>query len=378
MTKKTEIISVFNNKGGVGKTTLTFHFAHALAEMGHKVLAVDLDPQCNLSMFALSVDQIKEIWDEEDKFIENPGFEAQRKIIEKREFDKICRNPRTFHFLLKPTEEGTGQLSHLPPPIELKNNLHLIPGRLTLHMFEEILARRWSDTFLGNPLAIRTIGEIRRLLIKYAFEYGYDYIIVDTSPSLGQLNKIILTTVDSFLVPCAPDLFSSYGIKNIGNSLNRWLNEMKILYGVVSPNQRSDLPINFISFLGYVVYNARKKEGSSKWNMAIAHYQYAKEIPNVIEGFIPKTLSLGLESMLSNPLGELSIMHTHNTYPSHAQKYHVPIWELPELNASNKLDSEDITTITTNKTRYLETLPKYKDFSSDVLERISKLKRNPI
>jgi len=201
---------------------------------------------------------------------------------------------------------------------------------------------------------------------------------VDTSPSLGQLNKIILTTVDSFLVPCAPDLFSSYGIKNIGNSLNRWLNEMKILYGVVSPNQRSDLPINFISFLGYVVYNARKKEGSSKWNMAIAHYQHAKEIPNVIEEFIPKTLSLGLESMLSNPLGELSIMHTHNTYPSHAQKYHVPIWELPELNASNKLDSEDITTITTNKNRYLETLPKYKDFSSDVLERISKLKRNPI
>ncbi|MFX0588394.1 ParA family protein, partial [Glaesserella parasuis] len=40
-----KLLSVFNNKGGVGKTTLSFHLAHALAELGHKVLAVDLDPR---------------------------------------------------------------------------------------------------------------------------------------------------------------------------------------------------------------------------------------------------------------------------------------------------------------------------------------------
>jgi cellulose biosynthesis protein BcsQ len=51
-----EIISIFNNKGGVGKTTLTFHLAHALSELGHKVLAIDLDPQCNLSIYSLSVE----------------------------------------------------------------------------------------------------------------------------------------------------------------------------------------------------------------------------------------------------------------------------------------------------------------------------------
>jgi cellulose biosynthesis protein BcsQ len=45
-----KIISVFNNKGGVGKTTLTFHLAHALADLGKRVLLIDLDTQCNLSM----------------------------------------------------------------------------------------------------------------------------------------------------------------------------------------------------------------------------------------------------------------------------------------------------------------------------------------
>jgi cellulose biosynthesis protein BcsQ len=41
------IISLFNNKGGVGKSTLAFHLSNILAEMGHKTLIIDLDPQCN-------------------------------------------------------------------------------------------------------------------------------------------------------------------------------------------------------------------------------------------------------------------------------------------------------------------------------------------
>ena len=45
-----KIISLFNNKGGVGKSTLGFHLGYALSEMGIKTLMVDLDPQCNLTI----------------------------------------------------------------------------------------------------------------------------------------------------------------------------------------------------------------------------------------------------------------------------------------------------------------------------------------
>jgi hypothetical protein len=66
-------ISVFNNKGGVGKTTLTFHVAHALSEMGHKVLIIDADPQCNLTIYSLDQEYIHSIWETEDPFIDAMG-----------------------------------------------------------------------------------------------------------------------------------------------------------------------------------------------------------------------------------------------------------------------------------------------------------------
>lgn len=66
-----KIISLFNNKGGVGKSTLGFHLGCVLGEMGKKVLFVDLDPQCNLTISALYEEYLEEIWSEEDAYIED-------------------------------------------------------------------------------------------------------------------------------------------------------------------------------------------------------------------------------------------------------------------------------------------------------------------
>jgi cellulose biosynthesis protein BcsQ len=372
----TEIITVFNNKGGVGKTTLTFHLAHALAELGHRVLAVDLDPQCNLSIFSLPAEKIQEIWEAENPFIDEPGFEAERKKFTPKKFEAFCRKPRTIHFALKPTEEGTGVLEHLPPPVQLATNLDLVPGRLTLHMFEEALARRWSEAFVGQPLALRTLSEIRRLLLQYATEHNYDYVIVDTSPSLGQLNKTILTTVDAFLIPCAPDLFSLYGIRNIGNSLSRWTAELKTLYQLIPATRRPSLPSKFVGFLGYTIYNAKKREGSTPWDIAIAHYNYAKQIPPTVSEQLPPALSEGIDSQtLSAPIGETAVMHTHNTYPALAQKYHCPIWTLP---SHTHLDENDKSTIMLNKKRYIATRQAYRRFAKSMIARTKALKLQPL
>jgi len=116
--------------------------AHALAEMGHKVLLVDLDPQCNLTIYCIPEEQIQNIWDAEVSYIDEPGFGDTKKSVSPKVFKNLCSQPRTIHFLLKPTEEGTGELENLPPPHHLATNLDLIPGRLTMHMFEEMVARR--------------------------------------------------------------------------------------------------------------------------------------------------------------------------------------------------------------------------------------------
>lgn len=364
-----KIISIFNNKGGVGKTTLTFHLAHALAEMGRKVLLVDLDPQCNLTIYCMSVETIQEAWDAEVSYIDEPGFGDTRKNASARDFKALCSRPRTMHFLLKPAEEGTGELDSLPPPYRLAQNLDLLPGRLTLHMFEEMVARRWSEAFVGQPLALRTLSEIRRLIHEYANLYDYDIAVIDTSPSLGPLNKVILSTVDAFLIPCAPDLFSLYGVRNIGNSLTRWQTELRTLYTLIAPNRRPYLPKDFVRFLGYTIYNAKLRTGSSKWNMAIAHYNYAKQIPDVISDHIPNELSGAIaKKLLKQPIGDTSVMHTHNTFPAHAQKYHCPMWLLP---GRSGLDPADETTIRPNAQRYLDTKLAYQTFATAVLDRLN-------
>src|SRR5471032_2876639 len=57
-----QIISIFNNKGGVGKTTYIYHIAHLLERAGQTVLLVDLDSQCNLSSYCLSDQELERSW----------------------------------------------------------------------------------------------------------------------------------------------------------------------------------------------------------------------------------------------------------------------------------------------------------------------------
>ncbi len=55
------VLTFFNNKGGVGKTSLVFHLAWMLSAMGRRVVAVDLDPQANLTSAFLSEDELEEL-----------------------------------------------------------------------------------------------------------------------------------------------------------------------------------------------------------------------------------------------------------------------------------------------------------------------------
>ena len=148
-------ISVFNNKGGVGKTTLTFHLAHALAELGHRTLLIDLDPQCNLTIYGMGEDSLHDIWKVEDDFVSD--FKAAQEKLTQEEFAQLIAETRSIHFLLKPVEDGVADLPSLPPPCALANNLDLIPGRLTMHLFEDAISRRWSEVYQGEPLALRTV-----------------------------------------------------------------------------------------------------------------------------------------------------------------------------------------------------------------------------
>lgn len=229
-----KIISLFNNKGGVGKSTLAFHIGYTLAEMGHRTLFIDLDPQCNLTICCMNEERLHRIWEEEDPFIDD--FEDA--FVKNPD---ITNTPRSIHFLLKPAEDGLSDLKNTPPVLNLDKNLDLIPGRLSVHKYENKIAERWNGAYQGDNLSIRTITNIRNICENYTELNGYEYIIIDTSPSLGILNKVIISIVDGFIIPAQPDMFSLYGIRNIGNSLDIWQKDFNTIYTLISSDKRRKL-----------------------------------------------------------------------------------------------------------------------------------------
>jgi len=365
-------ICIFNNKGGVGKTTLTYHLAHILAEMGKKVLMIDLDSQSNLSLFCLPEEELGKIWLKEDDVIDNGIDSVKRKMKQPDEFGKLLQETRTIHFILKTVEEGISDFETLPPPAHLVENLDLIPGRLTLFMYENRISERWSGMFLGEALSIRTVTRIRQLTELYTKEYKYDFVIIDTSPSLGVLNKVIISTVDGFIIPCLPDLFSLYGIKNIGSALTKWKREFNVCYSILLEDKREEFPKKFVRFLGYTIYNAKKRADKPEQSyLARAHYNYAEQIPKYISDFVDKEVREHLSAeMLKTSIGQDKILHTHNTLPNMAQKYHQPMWKLPDY---PRLEPKDKSTISGNREFYEETKEKYRAFAEDFLKRVKTL-----
>lgn len=375
-----KIISLFNNKGGVGKSTLAFHLGCALSEMGHKTLFVDLDPQCNLTIYGMFEEILHSIWEEEDLFIDDYEHAL-------RQNSNIFQNCRSIHFLLKPVEDGVGELDTLPPVYPLSPNLDLIPGRLSIHKYENKIAERWNGMYQGDNLSIRTITNIRNICQKYAEQNHYEYVIIDTSPSLGILNKVIISTVDGFIIPAQPDMFSLYGIRNIGNSLEVWQKDFNTIYTLISEDKRNKFPSEFVQFLGYTIYNAKKytkdRDDANPYGLAQAHYQYVNRIPETIRTFIKESNRTKLtEDQIKKPIGENAVIHTHNTFPAMAQALKCSIWNVPDKYAELKRSDPDyIRFLEDNGFKYnqgnnglMKALQKnYHSFVDDFLSRIQGL-----
>ena len=331
---------------------------------GKKVLMIDLDPQCNLTILSMKEEKIKKIWDDEEDFI-NDFKNAQKN---KENLNKYLKEEHSIHFILKPLEDGTGDIL-VSQPVNLMNNLDIIPGRLSLQFFESLISQRWSEAFTGNALSARIIASITQICKEYTYTYKYDYVLLDTSPSLGDLNRISVTLSDCFIIPCSPDIYSIYGIKNIGKSLIKWTKNFEVLFSLLPPVQRNLFPEHLVKLLGFTLYKAQKRDDAkNSLKIPQAHYNHAESIPLEIKKNIPSSLFL-CQDTLSN-IGGNSIIHTHNTYPSLAQKYHVPIWKIPNI----ALDSGDIPTVQPNKARFYETKNNYEIFVKDMIKRLENAK----
>ena len=190
------VLTFFNNKGGVGKTSLLYHLSWMYADLGLNVIAADLDPQANLASMFLDEDRLESLWAE--------------------------NGPRkTIYGALRPLLEGTGDVAS--PHLEnLADRLTLVVGDIALSAAEDELSGQWPLCLDGRPRAFRVISAMWRILQKAANERDAEMVLVDVGPNLGPLNRAALVATDYVVVPLAADLYSLQGLRNLGPTLKQW------------------------------------------------------------------------------------------------------------------------------------------------------------
>ncbi|WP_458124726.1 ParA family protein [Paenibacillus sp. Z3-2] len=195
-----KILTFFNNKGGVGKTTLAVNIASFFSEMyGKKVLFIDADPQANSTQMMIPDEEWGDYY----------GAEASKK---------------TLMDYLTPISEGDSYLDFVDeffPRQQNRFKVDLIPGHPRLAIIEDILSDAWNKCIGGD------LGGFRRTnwlgLLKDHYKDQYDLIIVDVGPSLGALNRSILLNSDFMLTPMGSDIFSLIGVSNISSWIRSWM-----------------------------------------------------------------------------------------------------------------------------------------------------------
>ena len=234
-------IVFFNNKGGVGKTTLTYHLAHMLAKIGVRVLAADLDPQANLTSAFLDEDALESIWEPPPG--RNSVLSAVYPILT-GEGDIAVPDP-----LAIPVDID------VPEPVSVADRLWLLPGDLGLSRFEDRLSDAWPRGYEEDVAALRATTAFHRLVTAVAANVGADAALVDVGPNLGAINRSALLAADYIIVPLAADLFSLQGLRNLGPAVRAWRSQWTRVreHSAVSPRINFDLPAGAMHPAGYVV-----------------------------------------------------------------------------------------------------------------------------
>ena len=220
-------IAFFNNKGGVGKTTLLYHLAWKFAQLGVRTVALDFDPQSNLTSMFLDEDRLEELW-------EGPG------------------GGQSIATAVAPLlEEGTGDVEE--PHLEVvAKNLALVPGDLRLARMEDELSAHWSSCLDGKAKAFRITSAFHQAVTLAADKFKADLALIDVGPNLGALNRCAVLAADHIAVPLVPDLFSLQGLRNLGPSLQSWRNGWAKRLAE-APSSGLNLPKGDMRPAGYVV-----------------------------------------------------------------------------------------------------------------------------
>ncbi|OOP72139.1 ParA family protein [Clostridium beijerinckii] len=255
-----KIITFFNHKGGVSKTTTTYNVGWKLTEKDKRILLVDGDPQCNLTGMVLG-DEFDDYYTNEETKNNNikdavkVAFEGKPRPIQSIE----CISPKE------------------------NDKLFLIPGHMDFSEYEPSLSLA-----LNSNNAITTLqnlpGSFYELIKLCCERYSIDYVLIDMNPGLSAINQTFFMYSDVFLVPTNPDPFSIMALKTLSKVLPRW-KKWSIQSSELFEEASYPMPKAKMRFAGEIIQRFNLRNGKA----AKPYQGKMEEIQDYIENiFVPE------------------------------------------------------------------------------------------
>ena len=242
-------VAFFNNKGGVGKTSLVYHLAWMLGERGRRVIAADLDPQANLTGMFLDEARLEELWRD--------------------------GNAGTIDDGVAPLFDGTGDIVEHPQVEGIGEEIGLLMGDLGLSRREDELSTQWPKCLDRDKRAFRVTTAFARLIARAGRQFGADLALLDVGPNLGAINRAALVASDYVVIPLAPDLFSLQGLRNVGPTLREWRSAWQERVARKPEALDIELPSGNMKTLGYVIM----RHSARLWSPVQAYGRWIDKIP---------------------------------------------------------------------------------------------------
>lgn len=317
-------ISLFNNKGGVGKTTTIWNLAVSLTAKHKRVLLIDFDPQCNLSIVCLGAQE----------------FSTYLQSSSENPFSQTIKS-----FALPYVQQSRKGIAYIKKPKEDRGNIDVVPGDFWLNNFSDIL-NVGTDVIGGSGLY--RFLTLARLVNKLQSDHalGCNYVLIDLPPSFNSLVRSALYSSDYFIVPCTADLFSAYCVGLIGDMLPLFIRDWE--QGKERYLQSNEYD-SFIKskgmprFGGWVFngFDTRKKRNATKKAKVDDDEAQFGEVKKSIEERLIKNLAQNISSNHAipefidiNPIAEIEDL---NVMVPDSTVQNVPIKYLKEKNQHEKI-----------------------------------------
>lgn len=253
---RTKKLVFLNNKWWVGKTTIAYNTAIKFAQKWYKTVLIDLDPQCNLSRLALS---------------------------ENFDMSLFWWNNNNIYWVLKSIIEWGWDINTSIIFQEIRENLSILPWSLKLSWYQDLLITAYNQASWWQEIWYFQTSALQRFLQEKWLDEQIDIFIIDVSPSLDLLNRIILLGADYFITPLNPDAFSLQWIENLWNTLETWKKNWQNTWKALARWIANDKVLNGEwLFIWYIVnsYNQYNKQAIK------SHSEWVSKIPESVKKYL--------------------------------------------------------------------------------------------